>query len=146
MDMKNKRIELYRTDKKIAMVMAIHLLLSAIKNMLSSTLSSTFPVSGPLNIIVLIILFLCYSYLILKTSFVRRIPRVTWIVIVIIASFFLISHLCDSNLFVSNEDNYFYVSRQFNLFVAYSLPLFVAASAVRKPYFVFKYLKKYAFV
>lgn len=133
-----------KDNKKISIVIAIHLYLTAIKNMLSSTISPAFSIGNVLNAFSLILLAICYLFLVFKTNFLKRIPAFVYLLVAIIFLFFGVSFLFDHNLFISNYDNYFYVKRQSTLFLVYSLPLFLCCSALRKTDDLFFYLRKFA--
>ena len=140
----NQTSSINSDNKIISIAIAIHLYLTTVKNMLSSTIAPVFPINGILNIASLVILAICYSFLAFKTRFLKRIPVFVYLLVLLILIFFAFSFLLDTNWFVSNDDNYFYVKRQSSLFFVYSLPLFLCCSALRKTNDLFFYLRKFA--
>ena len=139
---KDKSIDVSIYDKRISLVIVLHLCILACKNMLANTSDFFMSINSFLNTAILIFFLGIYVYAVFNAKLLVRINRASYIVLVLIVAFIGFSCMADPKLFVSDVFPYDYVKSQFRTFIIYSLPLFLAFSALRNTDHLLKLLFK----
>lgn len=125
-------------DKRISIVIVLHLCVLACKNMLVNTSDLFMSINSTLNNIILVFFVAIYIYAVFNAKLLGKINRNSYIVLVLLIVFIGFSCLADTKLFVSDVWPYDYVKSQARTFVVYSLPLFLAFSALRSTDYLLK--------
>lgn len=116
-----------RLTTAITNAIVFHLCFMACKNMLvSSTILAKY--NSYLNIIAIAVVIVLYSNFLLIHGGIRCIPIKTFLIIICIIVFWLVSFCIDQKLFVETEWPYSYVRKAAIYYIAYGLPLLLSTS------------------
>lgn len=132
-----------KLTSSVTKAIVFHICFMACKNMLaSSTIIAKYNTS--LNIIAIIAIVLLYSNFLFLHGGIRRIPVKTFIIIVFVVLFWIISYCIDPKLFVETEWPYSYVRKAAVFFFAYGFPLLLSTSMLddysELGYLLYKYV------
>lgn len=138
----NKTVEQDLPNKRLSIVIVLHLCILLCKNMLVSTNAFFLSINSTLNNLILVAFVVIYAWAVLKARFLQRINLKAYVVVMLLAVFIGISCILDPQLFVSKIFPYDYVRSQARTFIAYCFPLFLAFSALRSTDYLLKLLFK----
>ncbi len=126
-----------KAQKELSAIVVFHICFMQCKNMLVST-SNLYNINSLLNNLAMVTVFALYARAIFKNGLNAAFLRTVGL----IAMWWIISKWADPRLFSSTTFPYNYVIENRNTFIAYSLPLFYAATMLESADYILEYLFK----